>query len=165
MRERLWSKLRFFEMARSCKPNRSSGAGTKPNGGKTRRAGLLGITAIAGIIAALSASPVHAADVWTGAVSSDWFSAGNWSTGVPTGSTATTSIDSISGAGGGPNPVVEGQGTQSGDLSVGVNQGGSLTIQNGGVLESGHSIIGQNAGSNGTVTVTGSGSKWQMNDL
>jgi autotransporter-associated beta strand protein len=60
---------------------------------------------------------------------------------------------------------VEGPGAQSGDLTVGVNQGGSLTIQNGGVLGSDLSIIGQNPGSNGTVTVTGSGSNWQVNDL
>ena len=41
---------------------------------------------------------------------------------------------------------------------------GVLTIQNGGGLASSDTIIGQNAGSNGTVTVTGSGSTWNLHD-
>lgn len=48
-----------------------------------------------------------------------------------------------------------------GEISIGVNNVGSLTIQDGAVVSANNGInIGLNVGSNGTVTVTGAGSTW-----
>lgn len=46
------------------------------------------------------------------------------------------------------------------DLNIGSNGSGTLNIQAGGQVSSGTSILGEEAGSNGTATVTGTGSKW-----
>ncbi len=54
--------------------------------------------------------------------------------------------------------------TNTGDLVVGASGTGSLLISGGGTVTSGESVygglIGNNAGSSGSVTVTGSGSSW-----
>jgi T5SS/PEP-CTERM-associated repeat protein len=48
-----------------------------------------------------------------------------------------------------------------GEISVGVNSTGSLTIEDGAVVSAINGInVGLNTGSNGTVTVTGAGSTW-----
>src|SRR5882724_11811703 len=51
------------------------------------RARLLATTALAGFLAAFVAVPARADTFWTGAVSSDWFNAANWTAGVPDANT------------------------------------------------------------------------------
>lgn len=76
------------------------------------------------VMALLSASTVstRAQTNWTGAISSDWFNAGNWSGGVPTaGTNATINVT--------PFPtVVAAPGATAQSLVVGQIGLGSLTI-------------------------------------
>ena len=111
------------------------------------------VVALGAVLAA--ATPSRAAEFWTGAASTDWFSAGNWSAGVPTNSTSTR-IDTVT-----PNATVVGAaGAQATGLRVGVSGTGALTIQNGGTVNNTLGIIGDQAGSAGTATVGGAGSTW-----
>ena len=83
------------------------------------------------VIALLSASTVstRAQTNWTGTTSTDWFTASNWSAGVPAGTSAT--INTVT-----PNPtVVAAAGATAQTLDVGTPVGlGNLTITNGGTL-------------------------------
>ena len=92
------------------------------------RAYLLTTTATMALLAATSST--HAQTNWTGAVSSNWFTAGNWIAGVPTGGT-NANINTVS-----PNPtVVASPWWDSAEYSaVGQNGTGMLTIQNGGTV-------------------------------
>lgn len=132
---------------------------------------LLGSVAIAG------ATPAEAAD-WTGASSQDWFSSGNWNpASVPTSGTAVT-IDNggtatIGAAGAAASKVTLGSnGGQSGTLNVtggtltatgavtvGDFGSGTLNLSNGGTVNAGSVYVAVDPGGNGTVTVSGSGSK------
>ena len=101
-----------------------------------------------------STTPSCAVDL-DGSTSNNWFNAGNWSGGVPTNAT-NTRIDTIT-----PNATVVGAaGAQSTGLRVGVSATGALTIQSGGTVSNTLGIIGDNAGSTGTVIVDGAGSTW-----
>jgi T5SS/PEP-CTERM-associated repeat protein len=103
----------------------------------------------------LTMTPSNAAEFWTGAVSPDWFNAGNWTVAVPT-NTDSTRIDRVT-----PNPTVIGAaGAQSTGLRVGVATAGALTIQSGGTVNNTLGIIADDAGSVGTATVAGAGSSW-----
>ena len=109
------------------------------------------------IVALLAAStvPTHAQTNWTGTVSPDWFTAGNWNAGVPTAGTS-ANIDTVS-----PNPTVVGTaGATAQNLAVGQNGAGMLAIQSGGTLADSLGAIGNLPGSSGTVMVTGPGSNW-----
>ena len=120
------------------------------------RRGLRASSVIALGLVTTTAIPARAQ--WTGTASSDWFDASNWSTGVPTNATSTR-IDTVS-----PNATVIGApGAQSTGLRVGVSGTGALTIQNGGTMNNTLGIIGDQAGSTGTVVVTGAGSTWANN--
>jgi T5SS/PEP-CTERM-associated repeat protein/autotransporter-associated beta strand protein len=144
-------------MARLSRPHRSPGVVAKSGRWQAGRGYLLGTTAIAGVIAALSASPALAND-WTGAVSSDWFTAGNWSGGVPT--IADPSVFVFIENNGVPNaPVVGSPGAFALNLIVGnVNGPGSLSVLNGGTL---HTLTSSISGfSNGAAVVSGAGSAW-----
>ena len=100
---------------------------------------------------ALGASPTK----WTGTTSSDWYTVGNWSNGVPD-STQLTTFDSN-----GPNaPVIDGGTAVSGQLNMAIGTT-TLTIQNAGVLASTSSTIGFDFGSDATVIVKG-GSSWNV---
>jgi outer membrane autotransporter protein len=137
----------------------------------SRLRALLSSTILAGVgpascasllaLAALAAAPAptQAQSNWTGAVSTNWFDAGNWTSGVPDGADS-VNIDVVT-----PNPtVVSGAVATARFLSVGggISGIGQLTIQGGGVLNSQFGSIGQAAQSSaiGTVTVTGAGSRW-----
>ncbi|MDP3158811.1 MAG: autotransporter domain-containing protein, partial [Reyranella sp.] len=99
-----------------------------------------------------AATPARGQTAWTGTTSTDWFVAGNWSAGVPTGGVNTT-IDTIT-----PNPTVVGAaGAQASTLFVGFSDTGNLTIQNGGTLTAGAIDIGTLTFSTGTVTVSNGG--------
>ena len=70
---------------------------------------------------------------WTGTVSSDWYNAGNWTTGAVPASSDTTSIDS-------PNPltwpIIDGGTADTGQLRIGytANYEGELTVTGGATL-------------------------------
>ena len=111
-----------------------------------------------------AATPAHAQTAWTGATSTDWFTAGNWTTGVPAGGVITT-IDTVT-----PNATIIGAaGAQANALTVGSSGTANLTIENGGTLTTGGIDIGVANGSTGTVTVrtggTVSGSFTQVGGL
>ena len=112
---------------------------------------------------ALFASAVSAqAQTWTGATSTDWFTAGNWSGGVPaTNSSPTIDSTNPGGQGASVNAVTNAL-TQ---LNLGVNAQGLLTITNGGSILMNDGVLGANAGSTGTVSVTGTGAWNTNNDL
>jgi hypothetical protein len=120
--------------------------------GKKRIALLLSNIALAGIAATTRS---QAQTAWTGATSTDWFNAGNWTAGVPTNAiTSDATVDTVT-----PNATVIGAaGAQAHDITVGNLATGTVTIQNGGTAQDGGGVIGSQAGSNGTVTVTGVGS-------
>lgn len=103
----------------------------------------------------LASSAVEAAE-WSGAISSDWFTAGNWNGGVPTNVTFAT-IDPLSGA-----PAVIDAGAAVADgITIGLFNAGDLTIRNGGTLTNGGlGNIANGSLSSGLATVTGAGSTW-----
>ena len=108
-------------------------------------------------LALLAASTVstHAQTNWTGAISSDWFTAGNWNAGVPTAATS-ANIDTVT-----PNSTaVTSAGARALNLSVGENGIGMLVVQNGGTLTDFGGFVGDLPGSRGTATVSGAGSTW-----
>lgn len=115
--------------------------------------------AILGALTAAS-SPAQAQTAWTGAVSPDWFTAGNWSAGLP-GPAQNVELNTVP-----PNPtVINAPGAAAQNLTVGVDNVGQLAIMGGGtVANGGFALIGALAGSEGMVTVTGPGSTWTSND-
>ena len=117
------------------------------------RAYLLTTTATMALLAATSST--RAQTNWTGALSDNWFTAGNWNAGVPTAGTS-ANIDTVS-----PNPtVVATPGGTALNLAVGQNGTGRLTIQSGGTVTDVFGAVGNLPGSQGTVTVSGAGSTW-----
>jgi outer membrane autotransporter protein len=114
-------------------------------------------------IAIFAASTIssNAQSEWTGLVSSNWFSAGNWFNGIPT-QIRDADINTVA-----LNPtVVSSPGAIANNLTVGANQTGMLTIQAGGTLVDQHGTIGNLPGGVGMVTVTGPGSSWtNVNDV
>ena len=111
-------------------------------------------------IALFAASTVatHAQTNWTGAVSSDWFTAGNWSAGVPftAATNASANIDTVT-----PNfTAVTSAGARALNLAVGENGIGMLLVQNGGTLTDFGGFVGDLPGSRGTAIVSGAGSTW-----
>jgi hypothetical protein len=92
------------------------------------------IAVVAALVAATSA---HAQTNWTGTVSSDWFIAGNWNAGVPTGAT-NANIDTVT-----PNPtVVAAPNATAQNLAVGQVGTGVLTIQTGGTVSNVSGAVG-----------------------
>ncbi|WP_178131010.1 autotransporter domain-containing protein [Reyranella sp. CPCC 100927] len=121
------------------------------------RAALLASTAL------LAAPVVHAQTQWTGAVSNDWFTAGNWSTGAVPSAADNIILDRVT-----PHPTVIGAlGARGTTLVVGDSGTGQLTIKDGGTLsltgvgaQDSIAIIGFGSGATGTVAVTGVDSTW-----
>ncbi|MBR0713791.1 autotransporter domain-containing protein [Bradyrhizobium liaoningense] len=107
--------------------------------------------------AVLSIQPAMGANpVWTGAASSDWFTAGNWNPVAVPNATDTVTIDQTS-----PNPVViSGGAAHALSTFIGAAGTGQLMISNGGTLTDTTAALGFQAGSTGSVTVTGAGSTW-----
>ena len=118
------------------------------------RTHLLTTTAVLALLFASTVS-TRAQTNWTGAISSDWFNAGNWTAGVPVlgGTNANINVTL-------PNAtVVETPGAVAQTLVVGQIGVGNLTIQNGGTLLTfTGGVLGQLG--RGDVTVTGPGSQW-----
>ncbi|MCP3469532.1 autotransporter domain-containing protein [Bradyrhizobium sp. CCGUVB1N3] len=124
------------------------------NGSRARSLSLL--LASTALPTLIFAQPAEAGNpVWTGASSSNWFYSGNWNPGVPN-ATDTVTIDQVS-----TNPtVISGAAASALSTYVGAAATGQLTITNGGTLSDSNAAIGFQAGSTGTVTVTGAGSNW-----
>ncbi|MDX8503547.1 autotransporter outer membrane beta-barrel domain-containing protein [Mesorhizobium sp. VK4C] len=99
-----------------------------------------------------------AAEIWTGAASTDWFTAGNWNpTAVP------TSSDDVILDAAFPHPaVVNAANAAAHNLFVGTiaSYTGSLTITNGGTLADTTSYLGYASNASGNVSVVGAGSLW-----
>ena len=162
----------------------------KARAGVARVTSLLSLVSSVALLSttALVSSACAASVNWTGAVDGNWFNGSNWTPGaVPGGGDSV--IINVGGA-----PVVIAAGTASaaslkvgnsaaaaltiqagGSLAVsgaaiiggGVSANGSgvLTVQSGGSLATESAVIGEIAGSDGTVTVTGTGSIWQLGAL
>jgi outer membrane autotransporter protein len=126
--------------------------------GVSRLALMIGSTALVG-----TTLPSAAADAtWTGATSTNWFTTGNWDTGVVPIAGGVVWIDTTV-----PNPaVVNGANAVAGNVIVGVTNGGTgaLTITNGGTLSGYQGSVGWDPGSTGAATVTGAGSAWINSD-
>ena len=109
----------------------------------------------------------------------DWFNPSNWSAGVPNSSTIALinngGTAQITSGGAAASEVELGVGAQDvgtlstsgsgslqdeGSLYVGRSGTGTLDVTGGSVVSSTRFIIGENSGSNGTATVSGSGSMW-----
>lgn len=118
------------------------------------RAALLASTAL------LASAGLAQAQTWTGAVSTDWFTAGNWSGGVPATNSSPT-IDSTNP--GGQGAVVNAATNALTQLNLGVNAQGLLTITSGGSILTNDGVLGTNAGSTGTAIVKGTGT-WNVNN-
>jgi T5SS/PEP-CTERM-associated repeat protein len=132
-------------------PNRRLAA--QPASALSRR--LLGTTSMAALGLVLATSTPSRATDWTGGSSTDWFTAGNWSAGVPTAAD-NANIDTVA-----QNATVVGAaGAQANTVLVGNSGTGTLTIQNGGKVSNVTGYVGYIAGSTGTATVDGAGSTW-----
>ncbi|MDP1866459.1 MAG: hypothetical protein Q8L13_08980, partial [Bradyrhizobium sp.] len=137
--------------SRTCFTRQNDGAARRGRPAPRRHHRLLATASVLAL-ALGAATPARGQTAWTGTTSTDWFVAGNWSAGVPTGGVNTT-IDTIT-----PNPTVVGAaGAQASTLFVGFSSTGNLTIQNGGTLTAGAIDIGTTIGGTGTVTVSNGG--------
>lgn len=131
---------------------------------------------------ALLSSPALAQTNWTRPPASgpgDWFTAGNWDNGVPTGlvqafidnggtaqiaapGASATSLLLGTAVGESGTLEVGATGTLSMSLflSVAASGMGTVSITGGGTVSNGNGFIASNGGSIGMVTVSGAGSKW-----
>lgn len=101
--------------------------------------------------------PAHADD-WTGTVSNDWFDSGNWLDGSVPISLENVNIDTVA-----TNPTVIDGGSAFADrLQVGEFGTGNLAITNNGTVSSQSGTLGLETGAQGTVTVTGASSAWNI---
>ena len=125
----------------------SSPPAARARGAGVCSAGMLAISLL------LTAAPAQADTTWTGSTDTDWFTGANWNNGVPTSGTDAY-IDLLSG------PNVTATGAAASMLVVGNTATGSLIISDGGAVSDTEGYVGLNSGSNGTVTVTGTGSTW-----
>ncbi|TPK05865.1 autotransporter outer membrane beta-barrel domain-containing protein [Mesorhizobium sp. B2-5-9] len=102
--------------------------------------------------------PASAAEIWTGAASTDWFTAGNWNPAAVPTSSDDVMLDPVF-----PHPtVVNAANAAAHYLFVGTisSYSGSLTITNGGTLSDTAGYLGYASDASGTVSVTGAGSVW-----
>ena len=129
----------------------------------------------------LVASDASAQTLWTDGVG-DWFSAGNWSLGVPNPASGTSFDARIDNGGiakilasgasvrritlGANNATSGGLQVLAGSLNVtenlhlGESGQGVVTVGNGGTITSQTTRLGRFTGGSGTATVTGAGSTW-----
>ena len=148
-----------------CQPHRLSSAGSCRGATPRARAGCKFVSSrLLAAIALIAASTVstHAQTRnWTGRLSSEWFSTGNWDSTFPR-QTDDANINTVT-----PNAtVIASPGAQARNLSVGQNGPGMLTILTGGTLVNQFGTIGDLPGGVGTVIVSGAGSSWtNVNDV
>jgi len=96
-------------------------------------------------------APAFADTTWTGASSSDWFTSGNWDSGIPNGNHTWLN--------GATSALIAGQASTISLLSMATTTTGAptLTISNGGSLTLQSGVVGSDGGS-GSIRVTGAGS-------
>lgn len=146
---------------------------------KLNRRSKLALCLTATVLAAVSSvSSLSAQTVWTDGTG-DWFDSGNWSAGVPNSSTNAQinngGTAQITTNGAQANTIYLGFGSSdsgtvsisgSGNLSengiffIGESGAGIVNVTSGGAISGNRFILGDNAGSIGTATVSGSGSTW-----
>ena len=103
----------------------------------------------------LPAEALAATSTWNSTTSTNWFTAGNWTGGVPT-STSTAVINL-----GSSGPIVNATGAVANSVEVGTTAtGGTLGVTTGGGLSDTNGYLGYNSGASGTATVSGSGASW-----
>lgn len=99
---------------------------------------------------------VNSSNTWTGAISTSWFIASNWSCGsVPTAASDVT-IPNVT-----RKPIVDGTGTSALANTVTVDSGSSLTVNSGNTLK----VTDQVTNNGGTITFEDSASLVQTNDV
>ncbi len=102
-----------------------------------------------------SAAALAASLSWTGGVDSNWNNAGNWSAASVPGSADSVTID-----GGAVAPeIIAGSSASAGDLTVGLDGDGALTVL--GSLQTSSASIGSHAGAGGVFDLTGAAADWQ----
>lgn len=113
-----------------------------------RGLGLLAAVVAALSLLALGAAPAWAAcDTWTGAVNSDWYTAGNWSAGVPTSTTdvcinsSTVNINGDGGSGGAEARTLTLTGSTLNIAGATNGTLGSLELASGGSIDSTSSLV------------------------
>ncbi|MDE1996617.1 MAG: hypothetical protein KGI75_29230, partial [Rhizobiaceae bacterium] len=120
------------------------------------RASLRISTFLVPISACLTPAMAVAASLsWTGAVNSDWNNAGNWSPALTPGASDSVVID----GGALPAEVLDGGPAAAGDITVGLDNNGALTVL--GTLQSSSATLGSHAGSTGVFDLTGADGDWQ----
>ncbi|WP_159096773.1 autotransporter domain-containing protein [Pseudovibrio sp. Alg231-02] len=97
---------------------------------------------------------------WDGSASTDWFTGENWTNDIIPNGARSVYIDTTA-----LNPTSVTDKTTNGtaranNLWVGYSGEGTLTVSDGGVVNSNYGYIGHNRGSIGAVEVTGIGSTW-----
>ncbi|MGX5804045.1 autotransporter outer membrane beta-barrel domain-containing protein [Bradyrhizobium sp. Arg314] len=128
------------------------------NGFEGRKKALKYLALTSTALIGLGQPSATAAEIWTGAASTNWFTAGNWNpAAVPTSSDDVT-LDATF-----PNPtVINAPNAAAHYLYVGTiaSYAGSLTITNGGTLSDTTGYLGYASNASGTVSVVGAGSVW-----
>jgi outer membrane autotransporter protein len=107
---------------------------------------------------ALALPGVAVAADWAGTGSNDWFTMGNWSpAGIPDGT-----VDVFINSSASNSTAINGGNATAQNVTVGdvAGSNGILVISNAGTLGNGIGVIGNAAGSQGMVTVTGPNSQW-----
>ncbi|WP_349371620.1 autotransporter domain-containing protein [Salinarimonas sp.] len=106
-------------------------------------------------------APAYAQVSWDGSLSTDWFTAGNWTTNTVPGTSDAVLLNTVS-----PRPtVIAGGSAQTADLTVGQFGTGQLSVETGGAISTTRGYVGRNFGGSGTVTVVGAGSIWNSGNL
>lgn len=115
-------------------------------------------TALAGSACLVLSASLLASD-WTGNESEDWFDSDNWTAGVPTASTNQVRINTSN-----PNStLIDGGSAATGTLfGVGHNGVGELSLINGTTLVSESANLGSQLSGDGSVTISGAGSTWEV---
>ncbi|KZK81986.1 Extracellular serine protease precursor [Pseudovibrio sp. Ad13] len=133
---------------------------TKVAGVIASRAPHLAAALIASGPLGLSGATNALGQTWDGSASSDWFTGENWTNDIIPNGAGSVYIDTTA-----LNPTSVTDKTTNGtaranNLRVGYSGEGTLTVSDGGVVNSNYGYIGDNSGSIGAVEVTGIGSTW-----
>ena len=123
--------------------------GARLTGRGLSREGAITLTSSTASLPGAVVAPVATATIWLGGRTTDWFTATNWSAGVPN-----STLDATVPTGTSPYPIIASNGAAANRLTVG--SGASLTL-NGGTLDVKNSIAnsGTISATAGAVTLSG----------
>ena len=105
----------------------------------------------------LGATTAATAQIWDGSSSNDWNDGQNWTSNAPPSGSVGVTINTPSAS------IVLGVNGPATGRTTGLimnSASGSLTVQNGSVLNSTGGVVSSSAGRVNTITVTGEGSRW-----